>query len=217
MSSEAIIIPFRSLRDGKSRLSTVLEPLDRSALNHRMLFGVVRAALEVRSAPRVIVITPDDDAIAELEGTFDGKLTLLRQPDRERGLNAALSQATTFALGRRSRTIVVIPADLPLLRANDIENLLRRDAPVVVAPDRHRSGTNGLMQRIDATHGEFVYHFGPDSFRLHLNEAHRLGLDAATAVAMGISFDLDTPSDLSDLRLIDSRDLVGERGVVACR
>lgn len=217
MSSETIIIPFRSLRDGKSRLSPVLNQLDRTELNHRMLSGVVTAALAVRSAPTVIVITPDSQAVGLLEVEFEGRLVLLEQSPARPGLNPALSQATTYGISHGARTIVVIPADLPLLQASDIENLLRRDAPVVVAPDRHRSGTNGLMQRIDATHGSFVYHFGQNSFELHLDEAHRLGLDAATAVAMGISFDLDTPSDLSDLRFFDSRDRIEERDTVASR
>jgi 2-phospho-L-lactate guanylyltransferase (CobY/MobA/RfbA family) len=55
------------------------------------------------------------------------------------------------------------------------------------------------MQRIDATRGKFRYQFGIDSYHLHQEEAHRLGLDPASAVSLGTSFDLDTPGDLEEL------------------
>lgn len=194
-----IIIPFRSITEGKSRLSPVLEPNERIQLSLRMLEGVSNAALAVEPAPEVLVVTPDPDAMA-LIAEFDPRIQLLWQPPDVIGLNGALTQATQHVLAGGARTVVVVPADLPLLRSADIQNLLRRDAPVVVAPDRHRSGTNGLMQRIDATQGHFQYHFGADSYHRHLDEAHRLGLDAATAISLGMSFDLDTPSDLDDLR-----------------
>ncbi|MGE3797902.1 MAG: 2-phospho-L-lactate guanylyltransferase [Thermomicrobiales bacterium] len=216
MTAESIIIPFRSLADGKSRLSTALDQADRMRLNHEMLMHVVGASLSVRSSPTVIVVTPDADAVSMLAHAFGDQTSVLQQLPDAFGLNGALIQATRFAIGNGARTIVVLPADLPLLRGTDIETLLRRDAPVVVAPDRHRTGTNGLMQRIDATHGEFEYQFGPGSFRLHLDEAHRLGLDAATAVAMGISFDLDTPSDLIDLRQLEADAAMKEPETVGC-
>ncbi len=135
-----------------------------------------------------------------LEQFEEPTLVTLWQPPSVIGLNGALTQATELAAREGARTIVVIPADRPLLRAQDVENLLRRDAPIVIAPDRHRQGTNGLMLRIDATGGKFVYQFGPGSFLAHLDEAHELGLDAATAISLGTSFDLDTPIDLDELR-----------------
>jgi 2-phospho-L-lactate guanylyltransferase len=197
---DAIIIPFRSIADGKSRLAPVLDPVDRMDLSRSMLNNVVHAALGVRPAATVIVVTPDRDALTLLEEIGASHLLPLWQPPEVEGLNGALTQATTFALDQGARTVVILPADLPLLRSQDVENLVRRDAPVVIAPDRRRQGTNGLMQRIDATGGQFGYHFGVGSFHAHLEEAHRLGLDAAIAVSMGTSFDLDTPADLGDLK-----------------
>jgi 2-phospho-L-lactate/phosphoenolpyruvate guanylyltransferase len=193
-----IVVPFRSMREGKSRLSSVLSQREREELNRSMLEGVLGAALEVEQHPQVLVVSPDEVALHEAR-MIDSRIETLVQGPDVHGLNGALEQATRVAIDAGSRVVVVIPADLPLIRGSDIENLLRRDAPVVIAPDRHRQGTNGLMQRIDATRGHFRYQFGIDSYHHHQEEAHRLGLDPVTAVSLGTSFDLDTPGDLAEL------------------
>ncbi len=201
---DTIIIPFRSLADGKTRLSPLLDPMERMDLSRSMLDTVIEAAMLVRPMASVIVVTPDPDALSMLEQRREANLRPLWQPPDVFGLNGALTLATAQAIGEGARTVVVLPADLPLIQARDIEHLLRRDAAVVVAPDRHLEGTNGLMQRIDATRGRFVYHFGVGSFHAHLEEAHRLELDAATSIALGTSFDLDTPIDLGDYRALQA-------------
>ena len=159
----------------------------------------------------VIVISPESEALAfgreiRPDGTF-----LLQRPDAIL-LNGALDQATDYALQQQLRAVLIVPTDLPFVTSRDLEHLLRRDAAVVVAPDRHSEGTNSLMQRLDATRGRFRYHFGLDSYRKHLAEAHRIGLDPATAVSFGTSFDLDTPGDLSDAEALGI-DAVAEAGV----
>jgi 2-phospho-L-lactate guanylyltransferase len=68
----------------------------------------------------------------------------------------------------------------------------------VLAPDRHGTGTNALLLRCDpaADGPAFRFHFGPDSYARHVDEAHRLGLDVVTAITAGTALDLDTPEDL---------------------
>lgn len=193
-----IIVPFRSMIEGKSRLSTVLSQQEREQLNRSMLKGVIEAALDVNQQPRVLVVSPDESTLHEVR-MIDSRIETVFQEPQVIGLNGALELATTVAIDGGARMVVVAPADLPLIRGADIENLLRRDAPIVIAPDRHRQGTNGLMQRIDATRGNFRYQFGIDSYHLHQQESHRLGFDAVTAVSLGTSFDLDTPADLESL------------------
>src|SRR5215212_4287057 len=88
----AIVIPIRSLSDGKTRLSPVLDPAERSALTREMLQRVVRAALETVSRAEVVVISPDPDALAEV-GRIDPSIRLLYQDPDQPGLNPALEQA----------------------------------------------------------------------------------------------------------------------------
>lgn len=194
----SIVVPIRSLSDGKTRLSPVLDPLQRSALTREMLERVVRAALGTVSRAEVVVISPDPDALAEV-GRIDPSIRLLYQDPERPGLNPALDQAAAAVRSAGGSTVLILPADLPLISSADIDNLLRRDAPVVIAPDRHGMGTNALMVRLDAFGEPFVFQFGEGSYDKHHEEAARLGVDAMTAMALGTSFDLDTPADLQEL------------------
>jgi 2-phospho-L-lactate guanylyltransferase len=205
----AIVIPIRSLSDSKTRLSPVLDPAARSALTREMLDRVVRAALGAVSRAEVVVISPDPDALAEV-GRVDPSIRLILQDSKRPGLNPALEQAATAMRELGVSTILILPADLPLVSSADIDNLLRRDAPVVIAPDRHRMGTNALMVRLDAFGEPFVFQFGEESFGKHQDEAARLGVDAVTATAPGTSFDLDTPEDLAQLDVLRSPSGVGQ-------
>jgi len=197
----AIVIPIRSLSDGKTRLSPVLDPAARAALTREMLERVVRASLETRSQADVIVISPDPDALADV-GRIAPSIRLVLQDPGRPGLVPALDQAAQFARELGVSTVLILPADLPLVSSRDIDNLLRRDAPVVIAPDRHRMGTNALMVRLDAFGEPFVFQFGEGSFAKHQDEAARLGADAVTASSIGTSFDLDTPEDLAQLEAL---------------
>ncbi len=199
----AIVIPIRSLSDGKTRLSAVLDPAARSALTREMLDRVVRAALGAVSRAEVVVISPDPDALDEV-GRVDPAIRLLLQDPMQPGLNPALEQAAAAVREMGVSTVLILPADLPLVSSADIDNLLRRDAPVVIAPDRHRTGTNALMVRLDAFGEPFVFQFGEGSFGKHQDEAGRLGVDAMTAAALGTSFDLDTPEDLAQLQALQT-------------
>lgn len=199
MSAPAsIVVPLRSLSDGKTRLSPVLDPAERSALTREMLERVVRAALGTVSRAEVVVISPDPDALAEV-GRIDPSIRLLLQDAERPGLNPALEQAAAAVRNEGSSTVLILPADLPLISSTDIDHLLRRDAPVVIAPDRHGMGTNALMVRLDAFGEPFVFQFGEGSYGKHHDEAARLGVDATTAMSLGTSFDLDTPDDLKEL------------------
>ena len=194
----SIVIPIRSLSNGKTRLSAVLDPNARAAMTRQMLERVVCAALGSISRADVLVISPDPDALADV-GRLDPSIRLLYQDPANPGLNPALEQAAAAVRETGGSAMLILPADLPLIVSADIDNLLRRDAPVVIAPDRHGSGTNALMVRLDAFGEPFVFQFGTDSYAKHHDEAARLGVDAMTAVSLGTSFDLDTPEDLQEL------------------
>jgi 2-phospho-L-lactate guanylyltransferase len=150
---------------------------------------------------RAIVISPDPNALT-FAGSLDPRVWPVQQQRDQPGLLAALDQARSAAMADGAGTLLVIFGDLPLLDAADVHNLLRRDAPVVIAPDWHGEGTNALLLRPNANepgeHG-FQFQFGDGSFGRHVAEAHRLGLDVATTSTTGTAFDLDTPADLIEL------------------
>jgi len=86
------------------------------------------------------------------------------------------------------------------VQKDDIEMLLSRakDPPVVViAPDRHRKGTNALLA---APPGLIEYDFGPDSFKLHQERAQAAGARVEICELSSLGLDVDLPEDLEILR-----------------
>jgi 2-phospho-L-lactate/phosphoenolpyruvate guanylyltransferase len=192
------IVPIRSLFGGKTRLAGVLSPEERSMLTRRMLRGVVMAALTSGSVNSVAVVSPDP-GVLDLAVSLDPAVVPLRQPAEMPGLNPAIAEGVAYATEQRAAAALILFGDLPLLTGDDVRHLIRRDAPIVIAPDRHGTGTNALMLRLGIGTDEgsdFTFHFGPDSYAKHLDEADRLGLDVTTSLTAGTALDLDTPDDL---------------------
>jgi 2-phospho-L-lactate guanylyltransferase len=63
---------------------------------------------------------------------------------------------------------------------------------VVIAPDRHQTGTNALFVRPP---GLIDYAFGRDSFQLHRAWAERAGARVRVLKSTAIELDLDVPED----------------------
>lgn len=196
-----VLVPIRSLAGGKTRLAGALTPDSRAALTRRMLQRVVHAALASGSVDTVLVISPDPAALT-LAASLHPAVVALPQDPVTPGLNGAIFQGYRWAEWRRAGAYLVLFGDLPLLEADDVKNLVRRDAPLVIAPDRHGTGTNALLLRFGASDSDpvpFRFGFGPGSYAHHVDEAHRLGLEVAISLTPGTAFDLDTPEDLVTL------------------
>src|SRR5262249_49759308 len=67
------------------------------------------------------------------------------------------------------------------------------DAYMVIAPDRHGSGTNALLLRASAA---FDFQFGEGSCEKHLAAASGRGWRIEVCRRPELAFDLDTPEDL---------------------
>lgn len=193
-----VLVPIRSLTGGKTRLASALTPDARATLTRRMLARVVDAAIESGTVETVLVISPDPAAL-DLAAALDPRVVAVPQDPDVSGLNGAIEQGRIWATTHRAGSYLVLFGDLPLLDADDVKNLVRRDAPVVIAPDRHGAGTNALLLRlgaVDPHQAPFRFGFGVGSYANHVDEAHRLGLEVAVSLTPGTAFDLDTPEDL---------------------
>lgn len=203
MSADGMVavIPARGLVNGKTRLAGELPPEARAALTRRMLRGVVQAALDSGVLAAVTVVSPDPAALALVTG-IDDRVVSLVQDAASPGLDAAVAVGRDWAVDRGAVGLLVLFGDLPLLTGDDVRRLVAHDAPVVLAPDHHGTGTNALLLRLaPAADGSsaFRFQYGVGSYARHLDEAHRLGLRVATNRAPGTAFDLDTPADLRSL------------------
>ena len=98
------------------------------------------------------------------------------------------------AVGRASRALV-LPSDLPLLRASEVKHLvsLSGQLQVVIAPSASFNGTNALVFPPDAG---LALSYDRDSFWNHIRASGRKGLSVGVCLDPGLTFDLDSPEDL---------------------
>jgi 2-phospho-L-lactate guanylyltransferase len=187
------IIPIGTLENAKSRLGGTLDAEERRDLVDTMIYRTVRAALGTPGIAETLVVSPDRDALEQ--ATFLGARTL-RQ--KGQGLNAGLREAREDAMAGGADAVVILPIDLPLVSPEALRQLIAPldvvgERPLVVlAPDRHHRGTNGLLV---APPDAIELAFGGDSRAAH--EACARDAGARYVELDGpLGLDLDTPDDL---------------------
>jgi 2-phospho-L-lactate/phosphoenolpyruvate guanylyltransferase len=187
------VVPVKDLRGTKSRLAPVLDPGARAGLTLYMMGRVVGAIREA-GIEDVCVVSPDRMVLEEAKRR--GATPLIQE---SRGLNPALEEGRRRAMGLGASKLLVLPADLPLLDAEDVLAVLREaggEPTVVIAPDGARSGTNALLiQPPDV----LPFAFGTGSFEAHVGAARMRGLDVRVCERSHLAFDLDTAGDLAHL------------------
>jgi len=184
------VVPVKDLAGTKSRLSPVLDPVARAGLTVYMMRNVISAVRGV-GVERVLVVSPDETVLGLAE---EAGAEPLRQSGR--GLNEALAEAQDHALSEGASALLVLPADLPVLKAADVGAVLEAagEGPAaVVAPDASRAGTNALFLRPpDAV----PFLFGTGSFEAHRAAASERGVPVRVLERPNLAFDLDTAEDL---------------------
>lgn len=172
------IIPLKGLGQRKTRLASRLDEDQRRRLSDSLFNHVAD----------VLAACPAISEVALLSHARPDAWTGRYFQDDGRGLNAELERAATDLA---SRPLLVIHADLPLVRPDDVTALLAATATgVAIASDRRGRGTNALALRNPSG---FRFGFGIDSLAHHQEAANGL---AHVVRRPGLSLDIDTPEDL---------------------
>lgn len=188
------IVPVKPLNRAKSRLSRVLSGPEREQLALRMLRYNLETACTIDGLAGVLVISRDTHALTEARAV-DGVLTL--QESGVPHLNGALEQARHMLTSRGADAILVLPADIPLIAADDVRAMLemgRQPGSVVIAPDRHGQGTNAIFLHPP---GIIDFSFGVGSFARHLAAAQDKGAQVYAYQSERLALDIDTPEDMA--------------------
>jgi 2-phospho-L-lactate/phosphoenolpyruvate guanylyltransferase len=114
------------------------------------------------------------------------------------GETGAIEMATRLCVVRGSDSTLVIPADIPLIQASELDQILAY-APAegsVLAPAADGRGTNAAYRR---PANLFPLRFGNDSFKPHLAAAQATGKPCHVLQLPGIALDVDNPEDLQQL------------------
>lgn len=186
------LIPVKSFADAKQRLSPLLNAEERRILAEAMMRDVLSRVLPAQGLDATFVVTADD-RVSEIASSLGSKII---REEKERGE----TDAVVFALKEMKQmgieTVLVIPADLPLLRSSDIEFLLRHVSPppfAMLVPSHDRKGTNALLL---SPPDVISLRFGYDSFSFHLSEAEAKGARVKVLEHDRICLDIDEPRDL---------------------
>ena len=187
------IVPIGALENAKSRLGGSLDAEERRDLVDTMIYRTVRAALATPGIAETLVVSPDREALAQAD-----RLGARTMRQRGQGLNAGIREARDDAIAGGADAVMILPIDLPLVSPAALAQLVAPlgvvgERPLVVlAPDRHHRGTNGLLL---APPDAIEPSFGGDSRAAH--EACAQDSGARYVELDGpLSLDLDTPDDL---------------------
>ena len=202
------LIPIKGFANAKQRLSALLSEPERALLAEAMLRDVLSQTLAARGLASTYVVT-GNDRVCAIASSLGAEVIV---EEKEQGE----TEAVTFALAEMKRrgiqAALIIPADLPLLRARDIELVLEQASNhdglspfALLVPSHDRLGTNALLL---APPDLIQLRFGYDSFSYHLSRVAAHELPLRVLENERIALDIDEPRDLE--RFIASGDGAGE-------
>ena len=217
----AAILPVKRFRAAKQRLAASVGEEARSALARAMVADVLGALARSTSLQLLIVVT-DEPSVAVAAG---GQGALVLADTADAGQSAAVEIGVRRALAEGVERVLCVPGDCPALDTRELERLLRpgrggredrgrggedgrrgggedrgrgaSKAEVVIVPDRHGTGTNGLLLTPpDAIRPSF----GPGSAARHRALARAAGASWRFERLPSLLLDIDTGEDLAALR-----------------
>lgn len=186
------IVPVKHLTEAKSRLASVLSLRRRRALVCSLLTHSLNALTKVKGIEGILVVGKDR-TVRRIALEYGAGFV---QEGEHGGLNRALTRAASEAVRRGAAAVMVLPADLPLLRPADITYALSRAGRppfMAIAPDRTERGTNLLLM---TPPGLIRFSFGDRSFLRHVQAARKVGIKATVLHRRALAEDLDQPVDL---------------------
>ncbi|WP_323036360.1 2-phospho-L-lactate guanylyltransferase [Pararhodobacter sp.] len=192
-----VLIPVKDLSRAKGRLQGLLSPDERAGLALAMLRDVLTT---LRSGDLgEIWIVAHDNSVFDLGREFGAQAI---RESVSQGYNNGVAAGLQAVDARRP--VMVLPADLPFLHAQDVARLSAPravDAPFIgIVPDRHNRGTNGLLlSRPDL----IAPAFGHNSFFKHKAAAARAGVTAKVFPLNSMAVDIDCAEDLFTLARSD--------------
>jgi 2-phospho-L-lactate guanylyltransferase len=189
-----ILVPVKNLSAAKQRLAAVLDQASRTKLAQAMLHDVVEAIAAWTRRPACALVTSDPFAI-ELARQYH--FEIIPDPTNP-GETGAIDMAARLCVARGIDSTLVIPADIPLVRAGELDQILEH-APhegSVLVPAADGRGTNAAFRRPGNL---FPLRFGNDSFKPHLAAAQATGKPCIVLHLPSIGVDVDNPEDLQQL------------------
>lgn len=212
MNRLAALVPLKAFEGAKSRLGDRLDAAARAALAAAMATDTLTALVESdRFDAGVHVIAGAEAALEWVRALADRlatrSLSALAESVGNRGLNAALTFGRTriVAACGADVDIMIVPADLPLLRAVDVQQFVAAAVRpgVTIVSDARADGTNAMLlspwDAIDPA-------YGVGSGQRHLQAAQAVPQPTRWLTQPAFQMDVDFPADLDALVAALARD-----------
>jgi 2-phospho-L-lactate guanylyltransferase len=187
------VIPVKALSEAKSRLAPYLSQAQRATLVLDMLQHVIHTLQASPCFDAITVVSSDAQVLQQAE-----QWGAHAQAEEERGHNPALHAAAQRELASGATALLTISADLPLLRPEDIQQMVKLSHfyDVVLAASSEGTGTNALLTQPPLA---VPYLFGPGSLQLYQEEAQKRLLSYTLYRSRSTAIDIDTIHDLAML------------------
>jgi 2-phospho-L-lactate guanylyltransferase len=188
MPMDAGIVPVKGLQRAKARLAEHLGATERAEVVAALLADTF-ALCESATFLSWWVVSDDETVLGD--AAERGFATVA---DPGTGLNPALAAALDAAAQAGASSATIVPCDVPLAWAGDLQDLLDTGATsdVVVVPSRD-GGTNGLFL---GPPGVMPPLFGAGSLRAHIEEAERRSIRCSILSLPRLELDIDTIEDV---------------------
>jgi len=199
------LIPVKGFRNAKQRLSPLLDAADRELLAEAMFRDVLREVTRARGLEATFVVT-GNDKVTKIAAALGA--AVIHEP-AETGETGAVDFARLELQRAGREAVLIIPGDMPFVRASDIEQVLAQvpddaTAPfALLVPSHDRLGTNALLL---APPDVIKLRFGYDSFSYHLSQVSARGLPLRFFENEAIALDIDEPKDLERFLAIGTED-----------
>ncbi|ADG13675.1 2-phospho-L-lactate guanylyltransferase CofC [Methanocaldococcus infernus ME] len=178
------IIPISPINNLKTRLSEFLTLEERKNL----LFNMLRDIFKALKGLNIYAISKDPEILE-----FCNNLGAKTIEEKGKGLNQALNQAFSVV----NEDLLIVPADIPLIRESHIKEIkkLKEEFEAIIAPSRG-GGTNLLyLSRASLIN----LRYEGFSFLKHLEEFKRNKVSYYIYDSFYLSIDINTPEDLGEI------------------
>jgi 2-phospho-L-lactate/phosphoenolpyruvate guanylyltransferase len=196
----AAVLPVKSFSRAKQRLGASVEDHLRLELARAMVADVLAALERTQAIERTIVVTREREAA--LAAHELGAIVL--DDVAESGQSEAAALGVAYAASQGFERVLCVPGDCPALDPEELESLLTAGdvtgstPAVVIVPDRHGTGTNGLLLSPPEV---IAPSFGAGSCERHRQLALARGVTARIERPQSLLLDIDTGADLAELRI----------------
>jgi 2-phospho-L-lactate/phosphoenolpyruvate guanylyltransferase len=188
------IVPVKGLSVANGRLDGTLSEDERNELAEALFLDLIVKLPRSRCIDDVLIVTAD--ASIARQARWFGHKALIQKADE--GHSEAAAAGARAAMAEGAQRVAMLPVDCPMLDTDELDAHVGRSArTVLIIPDRHGTGTNGLVL---APPDVFLPAFGPDSCSRHVSRARASGISFALEEVESMGLDLDTAEDYSLLR-----------------